>query len=207
MIVDGARAATVRRGLRLEYLNVAYNAAEAVIALAAGGAASSIALIGFGVDSVIETLSSLVMLWRLRHDHHPSREAIERRAHRLIGVSFLLLAAYIAYESIETLLDRHAPHHSPVGIALAIASVILMPILARWKAAVGRELGSAAMVADSRQTHLCSYLSAILLLGLVLNATVGWWWADPVAGLIMVPIILKEGVDGLKGNDCGCHTH
>lgn len=199
------RGAEVRKGLLLEYCNVAYNFLEAIIALASGGAASSIALIGFGVDSSIETFSSLVMLWRLRHDDHPLRDFIEKRSLRWIGISFLLLAAYVAYESVESLWAHEAPQRSIPGILLALASLIVMPIMARMKRRVGLNLNSAAMVADSRQTQLCSYLSAILLGGLVLNAVAGWWWADPVAGLVMVPIIAREGIQALQGKGCECH--
>ncbi|MBN9661328.1 MAG: cation transporter [Acidobacteria bacterium] len=199
------RGAEVRKGLLLEYCNVVYNFLEAIIALASGGAASSIALIGFGVDSAIETFSSLVMLWRLRHDGHPLRDFIEKRSLRWIGISFLLLAAYVAYESAESLWAREAPQRSVPGILLALASLIIMPVMARRKRRVGLNLNSAAMVADSRQTQLCSYLSAILLGGLLLNALLGWWWADPVAGLVMVPIIAREGIQALQGKGCECH--
>lgn len=198
------RGAHVRRGLKLEYANIAYNFVEAIVALLAGAAASSIALIGFGVDSSIETFSSLIMLWRLRQDHHARRDDIERQALRWIGISFLLLSAYVAYESVESLWRHEAPERSLPGIVLAICSLITMPILARLKRKVGVELKSAAMVADSRQTELCSWLSAILLGGLLLNAVAGWWWADPLAGLVMVPIIAREGVQALRGKGCGC---
>ncbi|WP_321470795.1 cation transporter [uncultured Paludibaculum sp.] len=198
------RGAEVRKGLRLEYVNVAYNLLEAIVALVSGGAASSIALIGFGVDSSIETFSSAIMLWRLRQDDHPLRDTIERSALRYIGISFLLLAAYVAYESAESLWSREAPQRSIPGILLAIASLIVMPVMARMKRRVGMNLNSAAMVADSRQTQLCSWLSGILLGGLLLNAVAGWWWADPVAGLIMVPIIAREGIQALQGKSCNC---
>jgi divalent metal cation (Fe/Co/Zn/Cd) transporter len=145
------------------------------------------------------------MLWRLAHDNHARRDEIERWALRLIGVSFLLLAVYVGYEAVERLLSREAPDRSIPGIVLAYCSLIVMPVLARKKRAVGQNIGSAAMVADSQQTQLCSYLSAILLGGLLLNAVVGWWWADPVAGLVMVPIIAREGISGLKGEECDCH--
>lgn len=204
MDAANARGAQVTKGLRLEVVNILYNSVEALVALISGGAASSIALIGFGVDSTIETFSSVVMLWRLRQDGHAEREAIERRALRWIGLSFLLLAAYVAYEAVESLWRREAPERSIPGILLAVASLVTMPVLARMKRKVGRALNSAAMVADSRQTELCSWLSAILLAGLLLNATAGWWWADPVAGLVMVPIIAREGVQALQGKACGC---
>ncbi len=202
-----SRAAAVQRGIRLEYLTVAWNSLEGLISVAAGIAAGSVALIGFGVDSWIETSSGAVLLWRLhaeRRGRHP--EALEQRAVRLVGTSLLLLAAYIAWSAVTSLLHREAPEHSPVGIAIALLSLVVMPLLARAKRRTARSLSSAALHADSRQTSLCAYLSFILLGGLVLNATLGWWWADPIAALLMVPIIVKEGTDGLRGKSCNdCH--
>lgn len=198
------RQAQVRRGLRLEYITLSYNVIEAVVAIASGAIASSIALIGFGVDAVIESLSGLTMLWRLNQDAHARREHFEQRAQKIIAVSFWALAAYVGYEAAETLFRREAPETSWPGIALAMLSITIMPLLARAKRRVGRNINSAAMVADSRQTELCSYLSAILLAGLGLNALFGWWWADPAAGLIMVPIIAREGFSAWRGEGCGC---
>lgn len=199
------RAAFVRRGLWLEYLTLAWNSLEAFIAIVSGLLAGSIALVGFGFDSVVECASGAVLVWRLRTDADlHRRERVEQISLKLVGISFLLLAAYVAYEAIESLWRRQAPEHSFTGILLAIASLAVMPLLARAKRRVARSLNSNAMHADSRQTDLCAYLSAILLGGLVLNATVGWWWADPVAALIMTPIIAKEGIDALRGKDCGC---
>jgi divalent metal cation (Fe/Co/Zn/Cd) transporter len=201
------RAMFVRRGLRLEYLTLGWNSLEALIAIGAGVIAGSIALIGFGFDSVVECVSGAVLVWRLRTDSDlHRRERVEQISLRLVGISFLLLAAYVAYEAIENLLSRQAPEHSFPGIILAAASLLVMPLLARAKRRVAQNLNSSAMHADSRQTDLCAYLSAILLGGLVLNATVGWWWADPVAALIMVPIIVKEGADALRGKNCGCES-
>jgi divalent metal cation (Fe/Co/Zn/Cd) transporter len=199
------RRAEVLRGQRLEYLTLSYNVVEAIVSITAGLVAGSIALVGFGVDSVIESISGSIMLWRLAHDTHARRDDIERWALRMIGASFLLLAAYVGYEAVEKLVTRAAPERSIPGIVLACCSLIIMPVLARKKRAVGRNIGSAAMVADSQQTQLCSYLSAILLGGLLLNAVAGWWWADPVAGIVMAPIIAKEGISGLKGEGCECH--
>ena len=201
--ISPGRQAEVRRGLRLEYLTLGYNLLESLVALAAGAIASSIALIGFGVDSLIECSSGLVMLWRLRSDR-TNRESAERQAQKLIAVSFFALAAYVAWESLETLIGREAPERSLPGILLAVTSLIVMPLLARAKRRVGRSLNSAAMVADSKQTELCSYLSGILLAGLGLNASLGWWWADPMAGIVMTPVIVKEGVSAWKGKGCGC---
>jgi divalent metal cation (Fe/Co/Zn/Cd) transporter len=191
-------------GRRLEQFTLGWNALEAVIAVGAGLIAGSTALIGFGLDSVIESLSGAVLLWRLRNG--TKGEEREQRALKLVGASFLVLAAYIAYETTETLIKQEPPDASYVGIGLAVASVIVMPLLARAKRKVAARLGSRALHADSRQTDICSYLSAILLLGLGANALGGWWWADPVAGLLMVPIIGKEGVDALRGESCTCHT-
>lgn len=199
-----ARAAIVRRGRWLEYLTISWNTLEAAVALGAGLAAGSVALVGFGVGSVIETSSGAVLLWRLRDGERG--EARERLTQRLVGVSFLLLAAYVAFNAVKSLVRREPPGASYVGIAMAALSLIVMPLLARAKRRVAAELNSRAMKADSRQTDLCAYLSAILLAGLVLNALAGWWWADSVAGLVMVPIIAREGVEALRGKACGdCH--
>ena len=203
LVID--RASAVRRGKRLEYATVAYNSVEGLIGIGAGLVAGSIALVGFGFDSVIECASGATLLWRLRDGE--AGEHRERTALKLVGASFLLLAAYIAGDAIIALLHREAPRESIFGICVAAASLVAMPLLARAKRKVARELNSGAMQADSRQTDLCAYLSAILLVGLVLNATLHWWWADPVAALIMVPIIVREGWDGLRGKTCSdCHS-
>jgi divalent metal cation (Fe/Co/Zn/Cd) transporter len=197
------RAAQVRRGLRLEYLTVGWNAAEALVAIISGVVAGSIALVGFGIDSVIESSSGVILLWRLRADRHDERrEQAERTALKLVGGSFLLLAAYVAFDAIKTLWTREGPEVSLVGIALAVVSLIVMPLLARAKRRVAAGINSRALHADSRQTDLCAFLSAILLGGLVLNALFGWWWADPVAGLLMTPIVAKEGREALRGETC-----
>lgn len=199
------RAAAIHRGLSLEYFTVAWNLLEAAIALVSGAVAGSIALIGFGLDSLIEVSSGGILLWRLHADHDEERrERVERCALKLVGASLLLLAAYVAGDSVVSLVRREAPERSLPGIALAITSLIAMPLLARAKRRVASTLGSSALQADSRQTDICAYLSAILLLGLLLNAALGWWWADPVAGLIMVPLIAYEGSEALRGRTC-CH--
>ena len=160
---------------------------------------------GFGFDSLIEVTSGAALLWRLHIDHDDSRrEEREKRALQIVGVSFLALSAYVAYDALTTLLSREAPERSVPGIVIAVLSLIVMPLLARAKRKVARSIGSAAMTADAKQTELCTYLSAILLGGLVLNAAFGFWWADPVAALIMVPIIGKEGIEALQGKSCGC---
>ncbi|MDE3136447.1 MAG: cation transporter [Acidobacteriota bacterium] len=201
-----SRARLVRRGLHLEYLTLGWNLLEAAIAIAAGILAGSIALVGFGIDSVIEMSSGAILLWRLATDtEEESRERIEARALKLVGISLLALAAYVAIEAAKTLIEGEAPHTSYVGIALAIASLIVMPLLARAKRRVAAGIASRALVADSRQTDICAWLSAILLAGLVLNAWQGWWWSDPAAALLMVPFIAKEGVEALKGErSCAC---
>lgn len=204
LVID--RASAVRRGKRLEYATVAYNSVEGLIGIGAGLVAGSIALVGFGFDSVIEVTSGAVLLWRLRADVDPARrEHVEAVSVRIVGICFFVLALYIAYDSVRMLLLRESPERSLPGIVLAIASLVVMPILARAKRRVARMIASNALAADARQTELCMYLSAILLGGLVLNATFGWWWADPAAGLLMIPIVLREGLNGLKGRSCCDH--
>jgi len=200
---DLDRTLFVQRGRYLQYLTIAWNSAEFVIALAAGFLAGSIALIGFGFDSAIEVASSLAALWRLGRDRdEESRERAEQRALRLIGACFLLLAGYILYESIHDLVGRIPPRHSLVGIVLAALSLIVMPWLARLKRKVAMVLESGALEAETRQTEICAFLSAILLAGLGLNAWLDWWWADPLAGLGMVPFIAWEGWEAVSGRTC-----
>lgn len=195
--------AVVRRGRRLEYFTIAWNALEGLIAVIAGAFSGSISLVGFGIDSFIEVTSGSVLLWRMAVDADMlRRERNERGSLRVVGISFLLLAAYIAYESAADLWSKKAPEHSIAGIVLACISLVVMPLLSRAKRKVGTALGSAAMHADAKQTEFCTYLSGILLVGLLLNALFGLWWADPAAGLIMVPIIAKEGIEGLQGKAC-----
>lgn len=191
----------VRRGRRLAYLTIIWNSLEGIIAVGAGVAAGSIALVGFGVDSVIEVSSGAIILWRLVSGEHRERLAL-----KLVGISFLALAAYVAFDAIKSLWFFEPPEASYIGIAIAALSLFVMPWLAREKRKVAAKLNSRAMHADSRQTDICTYLSAILLGGLGLNALFGWWWADPVAALIMVPIIAKEGIAAGRGEPCdNCH--
>lgn len=198
------RAASIKRGRLLEYLTIGWNALEAVVAIGAGLFAGSIALVGFGIDSVIESLSGSILLWRLREDERG--EARERLALKLVGTSFLILAAYVGFDAVKALIVREPPEASYIGITLAALSMVAMPLLARAKRKVATTINSRAMTADSRQTDLCAYLSAILLGGLLLNALVGWWWADPVAALVMLPLIAREGVEALRGETCDdCH--
>jgi divalent metal cation (Fe/Co/Zn/Cd) transporter len=199
------RVQAVRRGVLLEYFTIVWNSLEGVIAVAAGVAAGSIALVGFGLDSAIEVSSGLALLWRLHQDwDEERRERVERLTLRFVGVSFVALAAYVAWDSLGALIRRERPEESLTGIVLAGVSVIAMPLLAKAKRNVARHLGSGAMIADAKQTEFCMYLSAILLAGLTLNSLAGWWWADPAAGLVMVPIITREGVEALRGKSCGC---
>ncbi|MFN2455964.1 MAG: cation transporter [Pyrinomonadaceae bacterium] len=200
--IDRAGLAT-ERGRRLEYLTIAYNSCEGLIGIIAGFLAGSIALVGFGFDSVIEVASGAILLWRLRAEMNAARrERVEAQSLQLVGICFLLLAAYVGYDSITSLIMREYPQRSVTGIALAIASLVVMPLLARAKRKVARDIQSAAMAADARQTDLCAWLSAILLGGLLLNALFGWWWADAVAALLMTPIIAREGIQALRGKTC-----
>jgi divalent metal cation (Fe/Co/Zn/Cd) transporter len=173
------------------------------VAVVAGVRAGSVALVGFGFDSAIEVAASVAALWRLRRDQDETkRESAERRALRAIGACFLLLAAYVLYEAAMTLVERRRPEHSTAGIILAALSLAVMPTLAHFKRRVATRLDSGALEAETRQTEVCAWLSAILLAGLGLNAWLGWWWADPVAGLVMVPFIAKEGWKATRGRTC-----
>lgn len=193
------RAALSRRSLRLAYATAGYNLLEGLVAVTAGATASSSALIGFGLDSFVEVSSATVIIWQFRSRIPESRE---RLALRLIGVSFLALAAWVTFDSVRSLLGEGAAEESPVGIGLAVVSLIVMPLLVWAKRRTGRELGSATVMADSTQTMLCTYLSAVLLVGLVLNAAFGWAWADPVAGLVIAGVAVKEGVGAWRGEHC-----
>lgn len=195
------RVRFVLQGRRLAYLTIIWNSLEGIVAVGAGIVAGSIALVGFGVDSVIEVSSGSIILWRLA-----SGEQREKMALRLVGVSFLALAAYVAFDAVKSLIYRELPEASYIGIGVAALSLVVMPFLAHAKRKVAARLNSRAMHADSRQTDLCAYLSAVLLGGLILNAIFGWWWADPIAALVMVPIIAKEGIEALRGETCDdCH--
>jgi len=198
------RASDTREGRRLEYFTLGWNLTEALVGIGAGVIAGSIALIGFGVDSIIESFSGAILLWRLQR--HKDDEKREQLALKLVGISFLVLAVYVAADAGKTLIQREPPHASIVGICLAAVSIVVMPLLARAKRRVAARLHSRALVADSRQTDLCAYLSGILFVGLILNALFGWWWADSTAAILMVPIITREGIEALKGDACdACH--
>jgi divalent metal cation (Fe/Co/Zn/Cd) transporter len=195
------RARLGRRAQVLAASSVIYNAFEAVIAITAGVLAGSVALVGFGLDSVVEVSSGLIVLWQFRHRLPENRE---QQALRLMAVSFFALAAYVLFESVRALVGDHNADSSVVGIGLAVASLLVMPFLSWAQRRTGRSLGSNAVVADSTQTLLCTYLSAVLLAGLLLNATLGWSWADPVAGLVIAAVAVREGVDAWRGESCGC---
>jgi divalent metal cation (Fe/Co/Zn/Cd) transporter len=200
VLTPGRRVALSRRSLWLAYATAGYNLLEGLVAIAAGAAASSSALVGFGLDSIVEVSSAAVIIWQFR-----SRvpEAKERLALRLIAVSFLALAAWVTADSVRSLLGGGGEAEpSPVGIGLAVASLVVMPLLVRAKRRTGRELGSATVLADSTQTVLCAYLSAVLLVGLVLNAAFGWSWADPVAALVIAGVAVREGVAAWRGDHC-----
>ncbi|MGC4939915.1 cation diffusion facilitator family transporter [Kribbella sp. DT2] len=188
-----------RRAQLLAAASVTYNVVEAIIAITAGLVAGSVALVGFGLDSVVEVSSGLIILWQFRHRMPETRE---RQALRLLAFSFFGLAAYVTFESVRSLIGGSDPDTSPVGIALASASLVIMPFLSWAQRRTGKALGSNAVVADSTQTLLCTYLSAVLLIGLILNATLGWGWADPIAGLIIAAVALREGVEAWQGKGC-----
>ena len=196
----------VRRGRRLAYWTIVCTMIEAAVALFAGTRADSTALLGFGVDSLIEVFSAGVVLWRLRIGERGARR--EQMALRLIGASLLLLAGYVAVAAVRTLVAAETPKVSYIGLGMAVGSLVVMQWLARAKRGVAAELQSGAMHADSLQSQICSYLAGILLAGLGMHALFGWWWADPVTALVMTPFIVREGIDAWHGNTCACcHIH
>jgi len=184
-------------GLRLEYFTVLYNIFEGIISIFAGASAGSIALVSFGLDSFIESFSGVVLIWRLRHhsDDSEKEAELERKAVRLVAISFFLLAAYVSVESLRKIYLREMPDGSFVGIIIALLSIIIMRELARRKLELGRNLGSRALVADARETVACICFSVTLVLGLILNYSFGWWWADPVASLVIAGMLLREGLE------------
>jgi divalent metal cation (Fe/Co/Zn/Cd) transporter len=202
-IEDAARLALVQRGRKLEYLTLGWNTLEGLVAIAAGTTAGSVSLTAFGLDSVIELTSGAALLWRMAVDSDAElRARNERRALRIVGLCFIALAAYIVYESGSDLLFHRTPERSIPGIFLACASLVAMPLLSRAKRRVARQLNSAAMRADAKQSEFCAWLSGILLAGLFLNAAFGMWWGDPAAALVMSPLIVREGVEALRGEHC-----
>jgi divalent metal cation (Fe/Co/Zn/Cd) transporter len=197
------RARLVRRARMLAWAGIGWHVVEFLIAIVAGLAASSIALVGFGVDSAIEAVAGLVVVWLFAAKRANSATA-ERRAQQLIAASFFLLAAYIGVEAVRSLLGGNEPEASWAGIALAAFTAPTMPLLARQKARIGRRLGSAAAVSEGAQTMLCAYLSVALLVGLGANALFGWWWADPATALLIAAVAVREGVNGWRGTACAC---
>jgi divalent metal cation (Fe/Co/Zn/Cd) transporter len=202
-VIAARRSHTIRTGRLLQYVTIAWNSVECGVALCIGFLAGSIALVGFGFDSAIEVTSSLAALWRLRRDGDEGRrESVERATMRIVGICFLLLAAYVLLKAAQVLATRQPPDPSVLGMILAALSLIVMPLLVRYKRRVATRLGSGALEAEARQTRVCAYLSAMLLAGLGLNTWLGWWWADPVAGLAMVPLIGWEGWQAMAGRTC-----
>lgn len=196
-----SREALYRRGLHLEYFTVGYNVVEALVSLLFGGIASSIALIGFGLDSIVESISGFVLIWRLRQHSQVSEETeekIERRAVRFVGLTFLILGAYVIFQSAKKLVTEDSPAPSVPGIIIAAVSLTVMPLLAFKKYRVGREIQSRALIADSKETLACFFLSLALLLGLGCNYLFGFWQADPLAGVIIALFLFREGWEGVK---------
>jgi divalent metal cation (Fe/Co/Zn/Cd) transporter len=199
-VLETSRRDTLRRRIRwIVAGTIAYNVVEAIIALAAGSVASSAALIGFGLDSIVEVLSAAAVAWQFAA---PDPERREKTALRVIAVSFFGLAAYVSVDAVISLVGMREADHSPVGIVLAAVSLVIMPGLSWLERRTGRELGSASAIADSKQTLICSYLSAALLVGLLLNALLGWAWADSVAALLIVVFAVREGLEAWKGESC-----
>lgn len=206
-VLSPQRAVRLRqRAWLLTTATIAWNAIEAAVAIGSGVAAGSIALVGFGLDSVVEVSSALVVAWFLTRHGSAGTETAERRAVRLIAVTFFAIAAYVTFDALSILAGvGEEPEHSPVGLAVLLVSLVVMPSLLWAKRAVARELGSATLRADSENTKLCVYLSAVVLLGLAANSFAGWWWMDPVAGLAIAGLALKEGRDAWReGELCTC---
>lgn len=196
---DDERRRLGRRAQLLAGTSVGYNVIEAVVAVSAGLVAGSVALVGFGLDSIVEVSSGLIILWQFRHKMPESRE---RQALKLMALAFFALAAYVGFESVHALSTERIPEHSTVGVALAALSLVIMPALSTAQRRTGRRLGSASVEADGTQNLLCTYLSAVLLAGLLLNSLLGWWWADPTAGLAIAAVALKEGREAWLGENC-----
>lgn len=195
-------------GKKLEYFTIAWHLLEGVISLLAGLASGSLSLVGFGVDSLIELASGATMLWRMGVDHRiDERERNEKLALQLIGWSFIALAVYLVFEAVVSFARKQAPEHSPVGIAIAALSLLVMPLVSHAKRNIGSRLHSAAMRADAKQADFCAYLAAILLVGLLLNYWRNWWWADPIAAIVMAFIIGNEGINASTGQRDCCDAH
>jgi divalent metal cation (Fe/Co/Zn/Cd) transporter len=206
LAVTPGRRALLQRGLRLEYLTVGWNLFEGAVSVLAALAAGSVALLGFGIQSFVESASGSVLVWRLRDEAAGSRdeaaiERIERRAERLVGLSFFALAAYIAFDATSALLNQERPDASPVGMVVTAAAIGVGLWLARAKRHAAAELGSRALAADAEQTQACWYLSLVVLAGIGLNALLGWWWADPAAALGVSALLVREGREAWSGED------
>ncbi len=197
--MEGRQALLNRRIRLLVWATICYNIVEAAVALTEGARVSSTALIGFGLDSAVEVSAAAAVAWQFAA---PDPERREKAALRFVAISFFALAGYVGVESVRSLLGYSEARHSPVGIGLAAVSLVVMPVLAWLQTRAGREIGSRSVVADARQTLLCSYLSAALLAGLVANAALGWWWADPLAGLVIAGFAVREGVEAWRGEEC-----
>jgi len=203
-----SRVVVVVSGKRLEYFTIGWHLLEGGISLLAGLASGSLSLVGFGVDSLIELASGATMLWRMDVDHRVAdRERNEKLALQLIGWSFIALAVYLVYEAVVSFARRQAPERSPVGIAIAVLSLLVMPLLSYAKRNIGSRLHSAAMRADAKQADFCAYLAAILLAGLLVNYWFNWWWADPIAAIVMAFIIANEGINASTGQRDCCDAH
>jgi divalent metal cation (Fe/Co/Zn/Cd) transporter len=198
---DGPRESLVRRGIGLEVFSLAWMTVEASVGVAAGVAAGSVALIAFGLDSVIEFVAAFVVLQTFRAEQAGRETHGEQRALRVIAVTFFLLAAYVTVDAVYTLISASKPDSSAAGIAVTAAALVVMPVLSASKRRTGSALGSRMLVADAAESLFCAYLSATVLVGLLLNAAFGWWWADPVAALAVVPLVIKEGLEALEGDE------
>lgn len=196
------RSALIQTGKRLQYFTIFWNSLEALVAVISGVIAGSISLVGFGFDSLIEVTSGVAVLWRMHLDKPEQRERAERVSLRIVGVCFIALAIYIGIDATRALVKHEEPARSLTGMVLAAISLIVMPLLSRAKRRVGRQLNSGAMQADATQTEFCTYLSAILLLGLIANWLLHWWWADPIAAMLMIPLVASEGIEGLRAKAC-----
>lgn len=200
------RSALLNRGLLLEFLTVGWNLVEGIVAVVAAAASGSVALLGFGIDSFVESISGSVLIWRLGSEKRGNADEgaidrIERRAEQIVAVSFFALAAYVAFDAATSLLNQERPDVSVVGMALTSVSIVVMLWLARAKRRAAADLGSRALAADAEQTQACWYLSVVVLAGIGLNALFGWWWADPVAALGVSVILLREGWEAWSGED------
>jgi divalent metal cation (Fe/Co/Zn/Cd) transporter len=198
-LTEAHRSVLIRRVRFLVIFTITYNVIEAIVAIAAGTVADSSALLAFGLDSVIEVSSAAAVAWQFSGGDHEARERITLR---IISISFFALAAFVAFDAVSTLISGHEPERSPVGIVLAALSLLVMPIVSFVQRRSGLGLGSQSVVADSKQTLLCTYMSAVLLIGLLANALLGWWWADPIAGLVIAALALREGIEAWRGEVC-----